>query len=129
MFGTQATPPEIAVVPPGDAAFSKITTLNPFFNAAIAPTKPVPAPITAMSVSSCQTKLSSSLNGFLAPRSNPVPTTPMRLFQKKSLLLFIISLCMANYSSFTYKVFEPLRCLAAINPNVIAGPIVAPGPG
>ena len=80
------------MVPPGEEAFSNTTTLNPFFNAVIAPTKPVPAPITAISVSPCHIKLLSSLNCLFEPRSKPVPTTPIKLFKKKSLLFFINTL-------------------------------------
>ena len=119
LFGTQTTPPEIAVVPPADRAFSNTTTLSPFFNAVIAPTNPVPAPITTISVSPCHTKLL-SLEGFFELRSRPVPIRPIKLFKKKSLLL--------NRLIVSYKVLDPLICLPAINPKVIAGPIVAPGP-
>ena len=120
MFGTQATPPEIAVVPPAERAFSKTTTLSPFFSAVIAPANPVPDPITTISVSPCHIKLL-SLRGFFKLRRKPVPIRPMKLLKKKSLLL--------NRPIVSYIVLDPLICLPAINPNVIAGPIVAPGPG
>ena len=81
---------------------------------------PVPDPITTISVSPCHIKLL-SLRGFFKLRRKPVPIRPMKLLKKKSLLL--------NRPIVSYIVLDPLICLPAINPNVIAGPIVAPGPG
>ena len=78
------------MVPPGEAAFSITTTLKPFFNEVIAPTKPVPDPITAISVSPCQLILSSSSSGLFKPKSKPIPAIPKKLFKKNS-LLFITS--------------------------------------